>query len=97
MHPLDISMAESGGPFRPMRPAPGLLGQVLCRMFFNPEERLELISIDQPLTDGEILPMAGGIEVIHTRWALRGTGCAAVASRTNAARGRCGHEPHGPR
>jgi hypothetical protein len=74
-----------------------LLGQVLCRMFFNPEERLELISIDQPLTDGEILPMAGGIEVIHTRWALRGTGCAAVASRTNAARGRCGHEPHGPR
>jgi glyoxylase-like metal-dependent hydrolase (beta-lactamase superfamily II) len=66
MHPLDIPMAENGGPFRPMRPAPGLLGQVLCRMFFNPEERLEPISIDQPLTDGEILPIAGGIEVIHT-------------------------------
>src|SRR5215475_5766087 len=27
MHPLDMPMAESGGPFRPMRPAPGLLGQ----------------------------------------------------------------------
>ena len=66
MHPLDIPMAESGGPFRPMRPAPGLLGQVLCRLFFNPDERMEPVAIDQPLTDGEILPIAGGIEVIHT-------------------------------
>jgi len=66
MHPLDISMAESGGPFRPMRPAPGLLGQVLCRLFFHPEERMEPVAIDQPLTPGEILPIAGGIEVIHT-------------------------------
>jgi glyoxylase-like metal-dependent hydrolase (beta-lactamase superfamily II) len=66
MHPFDISIAESGGPFRPMRPAPGLLGQVLCRLFFDPEERLEPIAIDQPLTAGETLPIAGGIEVIHT-------------------------------
>jgi glyoxylase-like metal-dependent hydrolase (beta-lactamase superfamily II) len=66
MHPLDIPTAESGGPFRPMRPAPGLLGQVLCRLFFHPEERLEPVAIDRPLTDGEILPIAGGFEVIHT-------------------------------
>src|SRR5215472_8169314 len=25
MHPLDIPIAESGGPFRPLSPAPGLL------------------------------------------------------------------------
>jgi glyoxylase-like metal-dependent hydrolase (beta-lactamase superfamily II) len=66
MHPSDIPIAESGGPFRPMRPAPGLLGQVLCRLFFHPDERLEPVAIDQPLTAGEILPIAGGIEVIHT-------------------------------
>jgi glyoxylase-like metal-dependent hydrolase (beta-lactamase superfamily II) len=66
MHPLDIPAAESGGPFRPMRPAPGLLGQVLCRLFFHPEERMEPIAIDQPLTPGETLPIAGGFEVIHT-------------------------------
>src|SRR5215471_11899796 len=66
MHPLDIPVAESGGPFRPMRPALGLLGQVLCRLFFNPDERMEPVAIDQPLTDGEILPIAGGFEVIHT-------------------------------
>jgi glyoxylase-like metal-dependent hydrolase (beta-lactamase superfamily II) len=66
MHPLDISMAESGGPFRPLKPAPGLLPPVLCRLFFHPNEPVEPVSIDQPLTDGELLPIAGGIEVIHT-------------------------------
>ena len=66
MHPHDIPMAESGGPFRPMRPAPGLLGQVLCRLFFDPDQRTEPVTIDQPLSNGEILPIAGGIEVIHT-------------------------------
>jgi len=65
MHPLDIPMAQSGGPFRPMKPAPGLLGQVLCRLFFDPEERLEPVAIDQPLAVGDTLPIAGGIDVIH--------------------------------
>jgi glyoxylase-like metal-dependent hydrolase (beta-lactamase superfamily II) len=66
MHPLDIPLAESGGPFRPMTPAPGLLEQVLCRLFFDPDKRMEPVAIDEPLSDGEILPIAGGIEIIHT-------------------------------
>ena len=66
MHRLDIPMAESGGPFRPMRGAPGLLRQVMCKLFFHPDERMEPVAIDQPLTPGEILPIAGGFEVIHT-------------------------------
>jgi len=65
MHPLDIPIAESGGPFRPMTPAPGLTG-VLCKLFFHPDERVEPVAIDQPLTDGEILPIAGGFEIIPT-------------------------------
>ena len=65
MHPLDMPMAESGGPFRPMKPAPGLLGQVLCRLFFDPAKRVEPVVIDQPLTAGDTLQIAGGIEVIH--------------------------------
>ena len=73
MHPLDVPIAESGGPFRPMRPAPGLLGQVLCRLFFNPKERMEPVAIDQPLTPGEILPIAGGFDVIHTPGIARDT------------------------
>ena len=65
MHPLDIPMAESGGVFRPMRPSPGLIG-LLCPLFFHPEERVEPVAIDQPLTPGEIFPLAGGFELIHT-------------------------------
>jgi glyoxylase-like metal-dependent hydrolase (beta-lactamase superfamily II) len=65
MHPLDIPIAESGGPFRSMTPAPGLLGLVLCKLFFHPNAQLAPVVIDQPLIAGEILPIAGGIEVIH--------------------------------
>ena len=65
MHPLDIPMAESGGPFRPLRAAPGLLRRVLCKLLYHPDERMDPVAIDEPLTDGEILPIAGGIEVIH--------------------------------
>jgi ribonuclease BN (tRNA processing enzyme) len=57
--------------------------------------------LDIPMAEsggaGEILPIAGGIEVYSYSWALRGTGRAAVASGTNAVRGRCVQEPHGPR
>jgi glyoxylase-like metal-dependent hydrolase (beta-lactamase superfamily II) len=64
MHPLDIPMAKSGGPFRPLTPAPGLLRGILCNVFFHPNERLEPFAIDQPLTAGE-LPIAGDFELIH--------------------------------
>jgi glyoxylase-like metal-dependent hydrolase (beta-lactamase superfamily II) len=66
MHPLDIPLAESGGPFRPMTPAPGQLRRVLCKLLYHPNKRLEPVAIDQPLTAGETMPIAGGIEVIHT-------------------------------
>src|SRR6201998_3821489 len=66
LHPLDIPTAESGGPFRPLKGAPGLLRPLLCRLFFHPSDRVEPVTIDEPLTDGELLPVAGGIEVIHT-------------------------------
>ena len=66
MHPLDIPIAQSGGPFRPLRAAPGLLRPLMCKLFFHPDARLQPVAIDQPLTAGEALPIAGGIEVIHT-------------------------------
>lgn len=52
MHALDIPTAESGDPFRPMKGAPGVLRQVVCRLFFDLDERLESVAIDQPLTPG---------------------------------------------
>lgn len=66
MHPLDVPIAESGGPFRPMTPAPGLLRRVMCKVTFHPDDRVAPVAIDQPLTAGEVLSISGGIEVIHT-------------------------------
>ena len=65
MHPFDIPIAETGGPFRPLTPAPGLVGIVLCKLVYHPERRVEPVAINRPLTDGEVLPIAGGIEVVH--------------------------------
>lgn len=53
MHPLGIPIAESGGPFRPLTPAPGPLGRVMCKVFFHPNQRVDPV-------------VAGGFEVVHT-------------------------------
>lgn len=65
MHLLDAPIAECGGPFRPLVPAPGFLRHMLCKLLYHPHGRVAPISIDQPLSAGDILPIAGGIEVIH--------------------------------
>ena len=65
MHPLDIPIAESGGPFRPLTPAPGLLGRVMCNLFFHPNERVDPVAVDEPLSVERVLAIAGGMEVIH--------------------------------
>jgi len=54
LHPLDIPLAVTGGPFRPMTPAPGLLRQILCRLLYDHKQRLAPVAIDQPLTHPEI-------------------------------------------
>src|SRR6201987_6112498 len=59
LHPLDIPAAESGGPFRPLKGAPGLLRPLLCGLFFHSNARVGPVTIDEPLTDGELLPIAG--------------------------------------
>jgi glyoxylase-like metal-dependent hydrolase (beta-lactamase superfamily II) len=65
MHALDIPLAESGGPFRPMQPAPSLLLGMLCKLLYRPERPVRPVAINQPLVAGETLPIAGGIDVIH--------------------------------
>src|SRR5260370_40484399 len=53
MHRLDIPMAESGGPFRPMRPAPVLLRLAMCNLFYHPSPHLDPVSIRQPSTSDD--------------------------------------------
>lgn len=66
MHPLDVPISESGGPFRPMRPSPGPIQQIGFRIFWRPDEPITAVPIDHHIQDGDTLPLAGGLEVIHT-------------------------------
>jgi glyoxylase-like metal-dependent hydrolase (beta-lactamase superfamily II) len=66
MHPTDIPLAASGGPFRPMRPSPGLAQRIGYRVFWRPNEPVTPVHIDHEIRDGETLPLAGGREAIHT-------------------------------
>jgi glyoxylase-like metal-dependent hydrolase (beta-lactamase superfamily II) len=65
MHGLDAPLARSGGPFRPMTPAKGLLPGLLFRIFVKPGATVEPSVIDHEVEDGEMLPLAGGLRVIH--------------------------------
>ena len=65
MHPADVRVAESGGPFRPMTPGRGLVPNIAYRLFWRPNERTEPFRIDRTFADGDMLPLAGGLHVVH--------------------------------
>jgi glyoxylase-like metal-dependent hydrolase (beta-lactamase superfamily II) len=66
IHPLDAPIARSGSGFRPLTPAPGLLTGLLFRLFVRNPPVLEETTIDHEIADGEVLPIAGGLQAIHT-------------------------------
>jgi glyoxylase-like metal-dependent hydrolase (beta-lactamase superfamily II) len=66
MHPAGVPIAETGGPFRPMSPSPKLVQQIGFRIFWRPDERVTPLRIDRQMQDGDTLPIAGGLEVVHT-------------------------------
>ncbi|MFT3866630.1 MAG: MBL fold metallo-hydrolase [Solirubrobacterales bacterium] len=66
IHRLDASIAEGGGPFRPMTPAPGLIQRIGFRVFWRPGEAISPVRIDRQFDDAERLPVAGALDVIHT-------------------------------
>jgi len=65
MHEANAPLARTGGPFRPMTAAPGLMHKIMHRVVWNPNEQMEPFEIDQFIADGETLPIAGGLRVIH--------------------------------
>jgi hypothetical protein len=97
MHPLDIPMAESGGPFRPTSAATWSLAARLCKLLYHPDERLESVSIDQPSTAGEILPIAGASKLFILPGIARDTSCCCDVRDECCSRATCASTPHGPR
>jgi Metallo-beta-lactamase superfamily len=53
MHPNDASVAESGGPFRPMTSSPGLAQKIGFRIFWRPHAPVKPLPIDKHMTDGD--------------------------------------------
>lgn len=66
MHPLDIPIATGKMGFRPLKPAPGFMTGILFRMVIRPGATVEGAPIEHPVSDGEVLPIAGGLVAIHT-------------------------------
>ena len=66
MHPIDVPISESGGPFRPMHASPGLVQKIGFRLFWRPNEPIAAVKIDEHIEHGQTLPLAGGLDVIHT-------------------------------
>jgi glyoxylase-like metal-dependent hydrolase (beta-lactamase superfamily II) len=66
LHAVDVPIAESGGPFRPMTSSPGLPQRIGFRLFWRPDERVGPLPIDNQIADGDTLPVAGGLTVVHT-------------------------------
>jgi glyoxylase-like metal-dependent hydrolase (beta-lactamase superfamily II) len=67
IHPVDAPIAESGGPFRPLKPT-RRFPQILLYAFFGRvgKERVAPVRIDHRIEDGDTLPLAGGLQVVHT-------------------------------
>jgi len=67
-HPEDAEMIEKGYALRKhLKPAPALFYKIMTGLFLNVDKgEVEACQVNQRVNDGDILPIAGGIEVIHT-------------------------------
>lgn len=67
-HTLDADIIEKGISARlPFKVSPGIMNKLLFRFIIKPKGiDIEPVKIDERLKDGDVIPIAGGIQVIHT-------------------------------
>jgi glyoxylase-like metal-dependent hydrolase (beta-lactamase superfamily II) len=67
--PLDAAIVTAGSGFRPLSVSPGMVSWLVCRLFIRPilrrYLRVEPTPVDHHLSDGQVLPIAGGLTVVH--------------------------------
>jgi len=67
MHPSDASVVRGQSPMHKGTPSPGLLSQILYRMLIkNSLPEVPMAEVQHEIHDGDVLPISGGIRVIHT-------------------------------
>jgi len=67
MHGEDARLVQKGISSRPSQPAPGLINWIIVRVLMPlfTTSGMEPAVIDEELQDGDVLEIAGGLEVIH--------------------------------
>lgn len=66
MHALDIGDVQAGRPGPQLKPAPDLMRKVLFRLLIaNTPGNYPPATVEQTITDGEIVPIGGGLQAIH--------------------------------
>ena len=67
MHAADAAKIRAGETRRPWQPTPGWFNWLLFQVFVkNAPEHVEPCEVELEVADGDRLPLAGGLEVIHT-------------------------------
>jgi glyoxylase-like metal-dependent hydrolase (beta-lactamase superfamily II) len=68
-HPADAAIVTTGEGLRPLRPSPGVVSWLVWRLFIRPilrrYPRVEPTPVDHHPSDGQVLPIAGGLTVVH--------------------------------
>lgn len=66
MHPTDAEMVRAGKALRPLTPTPGPLNRAAFWLFLrNGPKTLPATEVEHEVSDGEVLPFAGGIMAVH--------------------------------
>jgi len=68
MHPADAALTRRGEVMRPARPGPGIVRWLLVRLSSSRvvPARVEATTVEDELQDGQVLPFAGDLQVVHT-------------------------------
>jgi glyoxylase-like metal-dependent hydrolase (beta-lactamase superfamily II) len=68
-HPADAAIVTAGGGFRPLSASPGVVSWLVWRLFILPMlhcyPHVAPTPVDHHLFDGQVLPIAGGLTVVH--------------------------------
>ena len=78
-HPADAPIVTAGSGFRPLRVTPGavnwLVWCLFIRRILRRFARVDPTPVDHALYDGQVLPIAGGLTVLHTPGHCAGQVC----------------------
>jgi glyoxylase-like metal-dependent hydrolase (beta-lactamase superfamily II) len=66
-HHTDAQLLEQGISGQPLRLTPGLVNKLIYRLVIKgPINTVAPVVVEEKLSDGDVLPLVGGIQVVHT-------------------------------